>query len=108
MWYYAGNRDAKQRYPTLQMDPTWERAVAYYAVTLIDREMCGCTNLEALANRYREDLALIESTPTGSRSYQLGRQNAVLTNPFGTLRGAVFAWQTATRDNMQLGRAVQW
>lgn len=108
VWYYAGNRDQKQRYPTLQMDPTWERAVAYFAVTILDREMCGCTNLEALANRYREDLALIETVPTGSRSYQLGRQNAILTNPFGTQRGAIVAWQAANRDNAQLGRAVQW
>lgn len=108
VWYYAGNRDEKQRYPTLQMDPTWERAVAYYALTLFDRELCGCSNIENLSNHYREDLALIETVPTGSRSYQLGRQNALLSNPFGTQRGAVVAWQRANQDGAQIGRAVKW
>lgn len=108
VWYYAGWRDMKQRYPTLQMDPGWERAVAYFAVALLDRVLCGCDNLQALALHYREDLSLIDQTPTGSRSYQLGRQNAVLTNPFGPLRGMVYAWQRANAEGVQLGRAVQW
>src|SRR5690606_29586715 len=27
LWYYAGYQDTRRTYPTLQMDPTWERAV---------------------------------------------------------------------------------
>lgn len=108
LWYYGGLQNMRALWPTLQMSPQWERAVAYFALTILDRTLCGCNNLEALATHYREDMALVESTPTGARSYQLGRNNALLSNPFGTTRGAMLAWQTANDRQAQIGRAVQW
>ena len=105
LWYYAGNQDTRQACPTLQMEGTWERAVAYLALSLLDRELCGCNNLENLALHYREDLALVDSTQTGSRSYNLGRSK-LLDNPFGTTRGAVQAWQRANAEGRVVGRAV--
>lgn len=105
LWYQAGWQDNRQVCPTLQMDPTFERAVAYLALALLDREICSCSNLESLFNHYREDLALVASTPAESRSYNLG-QSQMLNNPFGTTRGAVYAWNAINAQGRKIGRAV--
>lgn len=105
LWYYSGFQDNKQACPTLQMSPVWERAVAYLALALLNRTLCGCNNLDALAQHYQEDLALVESTAAQARSYNLGNGN-VTTNPFGSLRGAVYAWRVASGDGRVIGRAV--
>lgn len=104
LWYYAGYQDTKLRYPTLQMDPAWERAVAYYAVTLLDRMICACSNVEMIVKHWRTEMNLNESFTEGSTSYQLGR--GVLDNPFGQTRGAVFAWKRANLETRKIGRAA--
>lgn len=105
LWYYAGYQDTRRDCPRLEMEPTFERAVAYLSLALLDRELCGCNNLEALAAHYREDLALSASTPAESRSYSLGTR-ALLDNPFGTTRGAIYAWQRTNAEGRTLGRAA--
>lgn len=105
LWYYAGWQDTKLRYPTLQMDPYWERAVAYYSLCLLDREICGCTNLKELVRHWTQDLALNVSDPAGSNSYQTGTE--LLNNPFGTMRGALYAYQRVNSgEGRKLGKAV--
>lgn len=109
LWYRAGYQDMAQDCPALQMEGTWERAVAYLSLTLLDRNLCGCSNLESLAEHYREDLALASSTPAESRSYRVSGTAArasILDNPFGTTRGAVYAWTRANAEGRKLGRAV--
>lgn len=108
LWYRAGYQDGRQKYPSIQMDPSLERAIAHYALTLLDEPLCGCPNLEVQVHRYCEDLALEESSPTGSRRYNLGRgtRAGLLECPFGTQRGAWEAWQRI-QDGRALGRAVE-
>lgn len=105
LWYYAGYEDKSRTCPTLQMDPTFERAVAYLALSLLDRNICNCSNLQSLTRHWREDLALTSSDPAGSASYQMGK-GQVTDNPFGTTRGALFAWQRVS-DGRKIGRAVK-
>ncbi len=106
LWYYAGWQDQRQKLPTLQMEPSWARAVTYLALTLLTREMCNCNNLQALVRHWREDLALEDSSPTGSTRFQIDKRP--LGNPFGTTRGAIFAWQNANRTGRSRGLAVRW
>lgn len=105
LWYYAGWRNEKARIPALQMDQAWARAVTYYSLTLLDRPICGCTNVEATVRHWRDELNLNESTQAANSSYQLGQR--VLDNPFGAGRGALFAWDSANRVGMKLGRAAR-
>lgn len=104
LWYYAGLQDKDRLYPTLQMDPSYERAVAYFAVTLLDRTICGCSNVEMIVKHWRTELNLNESDGVGSSSYQIGKQ--VLDNPFGQTRGAVFAWTKVASEGQKLGKAA--
>jgi len=101
LWYQAGWRwetnDPRKR-PSVDLDPYWEKAIAYLAITLLSREVCACNNTEHFIDYWREDLAR-----NGSQvSYQNGRQ--VLANPFGTMRGAVYAWQRCQAEERILQR----
>ena len=104
LWYYAGHRDMTRPWPTLQMDRTLERAVAYFSLALLDRPLCGCDNVERVMRKWSEDLALNEGNPTGSVSYQLSPR--AIGNPFGMERGALFAWETVRAG--VLGKPVRY
>lgn len=101
LWYYSGWRwettDSRKR-PTVDVDPYWEKAIAYLAITLLNREVCACNNTEHFIDTWREDLAR-----NGAQvSYQNGRQ--VLDNPLGTMRGAVYAWQRCNAEERIIQR----
>ena len=99
LYYRAGLRDKKASQPMLQMDPQWERMVAYYALSLLDRDMCGCDPVKALAQRMREDFAR-----AGLRS-----TDKTLDNPLGTTRAALMAWNMISKEpNRVEGQAVRW
>lgn len=102
LWYKSGWRDNSLPYPNITMDPVFERAIAYLAASLLDRPMCNCQPVEANIARWREDLALSTSSPQGSSSFRLSQ--GALDNPFGTTRGAIYAWEIV-RERM-LGQAA--
>lgn len=93
LWYLAGEYEDRYLNGTL-LDPLsdyWAHAIAWLATTKLERPFCSCGNVTALANRLREDLAF-----TGTdTAYQV--DPAALSNPFGTQRGAVMAWQRVVK-----------
>lgn len=97
--YRAGFQNQKLSQPTLQMDPQWERMVAYYALALLDRDLCGCDPAKALAMRMKEDFA-----KSGLQS-----TDRMLENPLGTTRAAWMAWNMVSNEqNRIIGHAVRW
>lgn len=104
LWYYSGYRDERRRYPNLQMDPSMERAVTFYSLTLLDRPICGCNNLEKVVGKWTEDLGLQMTTAESSSRYDLSQR--LIDNPLGTTRGAIFAWEIVLQR--QQGRAVRY
>lgn len=100
LWYYSGWRNKGAASPTRVMDPTHERMVAYYAAGLLDRPICECNNVSAFTAQWREDLTKI-SMPTGAARAVIPQ---ALECPFGTTRGALFAWQRL--DNSVGGGAL--
>lgn len=91
-WYYAGWRDRTLECPTIQMDPFYERAVAYYAASLLDRPICECNNVRAWVEQWQTDLA---RQPSDGGTFQ--NTARTLDNPLGTTRGALFAWNRMDR-----------
>lgn len=87
LWYYSGWKDESLDCPTRDMDREWERVVAYLAIALIDQEFCGCTNVKARMNYWREDLAQLKRDGGWNVSPE------TLNCPWGTRRGALYAWQ---------------
>lgn len=101
-WYKAGWRDENAERPDHQMDSKWERAVAYYAASLLDRGVCECNNLHAWIERWRTDLAA--NQPDGV-TYQ--NDADLLRNPLGTMAGAVHAWRTIRNSGETIGYAAR-
>jgi len=97
LYYYAGWRNKGLGCPTAQMDPDWARTVAYYAAALLDRPICECNNIQTWVDKWQKDLAIM-----GEEGQHVPRE--LLTNPFGTTAGAVYAWQRV-RD-AKIGKAV--
>ncbi len=103
-WYYSGLRDMTRDAPNLEMDPQWERAVTYLSVTLLTRPICGCNNIQQLAKRMTEDLAANVAAGDVSQSFQIN--DSIMNSPWGTMRGAIWAWNVAKMDGRQIGQAV--
>jgi hypothetical protein len=92
LWYRAGLRNRSLACPTRTMDPEWAQIVAYYAASLLDRPVCECNNVHAWIEHWRQDLAAnLENV-----SFQVSPED--LNNPFGTRRGAIFAWRRVRQE----------
>lgn len=92
LYYYAGWRNKSGQYLN-RMDPKWERTVAYYAASLLDREPCSCC--KGAWDKWHQDLALV----TGSEELGIFGDTK-LENPLGTTRGAVNAYRRL-RNNLE-------
>lgn len=97
-YYYSGYEDKTRTCPKKEMDTTLEKAVAYLASTLVDRDMCACSNVQNFLDYWREDLSrqgadvAFQVTPT------------LLGNPFGTMRGAIHAYNVCNQEGRRIGR----
>lgn len=86
--YYQAGHVAKTGCP-MDMDRAWARTVTYLSLSLLDRPGCDCTaNVWAF---WRQDMGISSGGDQdavfggATRQYSAG-------NPFGTRRGAVYAW----------------
>ena len=101
MAYRAGYQDKRRAYPLIQMDAEFERAISYYALTLLRREVCSCSNVENMMNHWTTDMAV--RTPGGA-TYNVGHD--LLDYPMGTTRAAIHAWRLINRR--LIARAVDY
>lgn len=85
--YLAGFENGLNACPRTQMDDAHARAVVYYACSLLERSICNCT---ADTWRYwREDQSEVKFVA-----------QAMKRTPFGTRRGAVYAWDFCMRNTL--------
>ena len=103
-WYYAGLRDNRQIAPNLEMSDEWARAVTYLSMTYLTRPLCDCSNVQNLIKRMTTDLAEEASTPSASLSFQTNGDE--LSNPFGSMRGAVQAWRQIREEKIGVAVAL--
>ena len=92
IYYWAGDQDNRylQGYGCEPLSNYWAHAIAWLATARLDREFCGCVNVQSLVQEWRKDLAFVKDT-----SYQVNLD--LLNNPFGTRVGEVKAWQRVAR-----------
>jgi hypothetical protein len=86
--YYAGLR--YQPSPR-DMNPQLAKAISVLALCLMDRTWDCCEFMRNVSESWRTDLSLRSGSMGGSTSYAVTRES--LDNPFGSTRGAVFAWR---------------
>lgn len=99
---YGGFRNLALARPNVTMDPRFERAITYLALTFLNRPLCACEPITQSIQRWRDDLSLSESVAGRASSFRLDA--GMLRNPFGTTRGAIAAWETVVMN--QLGQGV--
>lgn len=83
-----------ENYSYRQMDPVWERAIVFYAFSLLERVPNVTGNTENVYQRFNEDLAL----SAGGKSYTIAFKN--LQNPLGTTRAAINLWRMIERERL--------
>ena len=98
LWYYSGWEDLSLDCPRTEMDFYWAEAVAVYAVGLLDRAVCECTNVSNYFDYWREDLA----RQGKDRAFQISASQA--DNVFGSTRGAIFALGACTQEGRRVAR----
>jgi hypothetical protein len=101
MNYRAGYQNTRSSRPSAVMHPDLARAITYYSVTLLDRPICSCTNVETFINRWREDKSLLGEVGR----YQISARE--LDCPWGQREGALWAWRTVQKFSLQ-GGAVRY
>ncbi len=101
LWYYAGLRDRAQVNQIDTMGPDWARTVAIYAASMLDRTPCQCATF--WWDRWSQDMAFADGA-TELASFNLPPR--MLDNPFGTRRGAIYAWQRVQRGGAAIGRSA--
>ena len=102
IWYRAGWRNMDRKRYNVQMDPLWERTIAYYSLGFLDKPLCACELTQSVINYWSEDLSVRDSSPGGSHSFAMSK--ATLENPLGPSRGAAYAWNLAQSN--RIGEAV--
>jgi len=97
LWYQSGYQDKSRERPWQQLDPFWEKAIAYFAVSLLDREICECEPLIVFWQKWQRDLSQVDA-----RSYTKSFRD--LDNPFGSWQGAIYAWRRANQSGRRIPR----
>lgn len=92
--YRAGLVNRELEFPYRQMDPAWERAIVYYAATLLERAGNLCGNAQNIYQQYNEDMAL----SADGRSWTIAFKN--LQNPLGTTKAAIKLWRMIEKDRL--------
>lgn len=80
----------------------FDNAISRLAISQLDRPLCSCDHIKAFAGHWSEDLALRQSSSSGSVSFGFSPKS--FENPFGTTRGALYAWKIASK--YKIGEAV--
>lgn len=98
--YRSGFQSSRVARPMVEMDPFFERMISIYAITLMDRKVCGCDNIGSMFQRWQEDLALVSQ----QGRYQLTKEQNRC--PWGTRAGAVEAF--ARLNRRRIGGGVSY
>lgn len=97
LWYLSGFENEEADCPRNTLSAWWERVIAYLALANLQGDVCQCTAFKTMYDWAQTDLA--KNDGNSNISYNVG--DAVLKNPFGTLQGAVRAFQMIN-SNMEV------
>lgn len=102
LWYRAGYIPPRYRSNVGEpLSQFWAKTIAMLATARLEWPLCTCTNVQLLADRWREDLSRFNE----QRSFSVTPDD--LQNPFGTRAGETLAWKRITKSRgRKIGQAV--
>lgn len=98
LWYYSGFVDNHLSRPYAELAPYWKSAVAYYAASKFDREVCGCSNVQEFVKRWRMDAAFANDSGQFNLTAEQGA------NRLGTTMGALYAWRRINQNGVRVNK----
>ncbi|MDK1117610.1 MAG: hypothetical protein QGM50_02345 [Anaerolineae bacterium] len=96
-WYYSGFEDKSLTRPRAEMSKFWEYAVAYYAASKLDRDVCGCSNVNQFIANWRMDMMVVEQ-----EGISINITPELLSNKLGTTRGAIYAYRRIHQNGVRI------
>jgi len=96
-WYLSGFRDMTLSRPMVEMSHYWKYAVAYFAASKFDRQVCGCSNVQQFVANWKQDVTF---TSEGSGSYTTTAE--MISNRLGTTMGALYAWRRIQQNGVRI------
>lgn len=87
IYYRAGKTDERLLFPNREMELPLERLICFYALSLLDQELCGCSNTRNTWQYMTEDISRV----TNEGSHVVHWDD--LRNSFGTTRAAFLLWK---------------
>lgn len=98
LWYYSGFVDWRSPRPYAELSPYWKYAVAYYAASLLDRPVCGCSNVNQFIEKWRVDLLYADE----NNGYTVTPDFAA--NRLGTTTGALYAYRRIHQNGVRINK----
>lgn len=96
LWYLSGWRDNRAARPYHDLDPIWEKCIAYLSLAYLAKPVCNCGNLVEFVNYWMTDLSRV-----GSEESFVAPEN-LFENPFGTTRAAQYVLAQTRLPGRQL------
>lgn len=98
-WYYSGFRDNALSRPYAEMSNYWKDAVAFFAASKFDRNVCGCSNVNEFISKWRRDAAFGSQQEGGFTVTQ-----EIASNRLGTSMGALYAWRRIQQNGVRINK----
>lgn len=98
VYYLAGFRDNTFTDNLVRMSRIWEDAVTRLALSRLDRELTSCKNIQEVVRYWSEDLSYTVSS--SGRSVSSKMTNYMLNCPWGTARGALYAYRLVSTKRL--------
>lgn len=99
LYYLSGLQDNALACPRVEMNRDWAMTVAIYAASMLERPLCDCAASVRVEN-WREEVSFTGGVKELA-TYNISFND--LENPFGTRRGALYAWRRVSRPNATIG-----
>lgn len=99
LWYYSGNRDNSLARPYVELAPVWKKAIAFYAASKFERDVCGCSNVNQWIAKLRRDAAFSSMQEGG---FNVTAEQA--SNRLGTTMGALYAYRQIQRPGVRVNK----
>lgn len=96
-WYYSGFQDKRLARPKVEMAKFWEYAVAFYAASKLDRNICGCSNVQQFIDKWRMDVMVNDVD-----GVNVNITPELLANKLGTSVGAIYAYKRVHQNGMRV------
>lgn len=99
LWYYSGYRDWSLTRPYADLSYYWKYAIAYFAASKFEREVCGCSNVQQFIGKWRRDAAFSSQEAGG---FTVTAEQAA--NRLGTSMGALYAWRRIQQNGVKVNK----